>query len=253
MTETTTVSDTQAVEPEETLLWIDLETTGLEDDADILEMGLVLTSMDAGEIYAAFSRVYCPIYPDDTVLALLMDEAALAMHTDNGLIDAMRRVHESAPTQPWAPILDLEAFCNRHIASHNRKAYPAGSSVHYDMAHINQTIRTTRERYSTFQTQFDGLSHQHMDVTSLRLAMQTANLSQHIDYAIASTLNDKQTIAAFARTGQFRHFGQTHRVASCLARDIAYYKTVIHTLQQTDVTTRYVTTPEAIPTGKVQA
>ena len=189
---TTTTTDTGM--PEEMLLWIDLETTGLEDEADILEMGLVLTSMDADDIYAAFSRVYCPIYPDDTVLALLMDETALTMHTDNGLIDGVCQVHETAPTQPWAPIIDLEAFCNKHIATQNRKAYPAGSSVHYDMRILNQTIRTTRERYSTFQAQFDGLSHQHLDVTSLRLAMQTANLSQHIDYAIASTLNDKETI-----------------------------------------------------------
>lgn len=234
MTETTTAPDTQAVEPEETLLWIDLETTGLEDDADILEMGLVLTSMDAGEIYAAFSRVYCPIYPDDTVLALLMDETALAMHTENGLIDEVRQVHETAPTQPWAPIIDLETFCNKHIATQNRKAYPAGISVHYDMRILTQTILTTRERYSTFQAQFDGLSHQHMDVTSLRLAMQTAGLSQHIEYAISSSINDKQTIAQLAGTGQFRRFGQTHRVASCLACDIAYYKTLIHTLQQTD-------------------
>lgn len=229
-----TIEANTAAEPEETLLWIDLETTGLGDDADILEMGLVLTSMDAGEIYAAMSRVYCPIYPDDTVLALLMDETALSMHTDNGLIDAMRHVHETSPTQPWAPILDLEAFCNRHIASHNRKAYPAGSSVHYDMRIIQQTIRATRERYSTFQAQFSGLSHQHMDITSIRLAMHTAGLSQHIDYAMASSINDKQTIAQLAGTGQFAHFDQPHRVASCLARDITYYKTVIHTIQQTD-------------------
>lgn len=233
------------VEPEETLLWIDLETTGLEDDADILEMGLVLTSMDAGQVYASMSRVYCPIYPDDTVLALLMDETALSMHTDNGLIEDIRHVHESAPTQPWAPVLDLEAFCNRHIASQNRKAYPAGSSVHYDMRIIHTTIQTTRERYSTFQAQLTGLSHQHMDVTSLRFAMQTANLSQHIDYAIASTLNDKETIIQLTNTGQFTNFNP-HRVASCLARDITYYKTVIQTLQQTDSPIRYITTKETI-------
>lgn len=62
------------------LLWIDTETTGISrTDAKILEIGMIVTSLDAAE---EGGRFISPVRPDDVSLYDL-DPYVLRMHLDN--------------------------------------------------------------------------------------------------------------------------------------------------------------------------
>lgn len=65
------------------MLWADVETTGLEDDATVLEIGLVLTSPRL-EVLDTFHRVLKATDAD----VRKMNAVVHRMHTQNGLIDA---------------------------------------------------------------------------------------------------------------------------------------------------------------------
>lgn len=68
------------------LLWIDLETTGISrTEAKILEIGMIVTSLDAAE---EGDRFICPVHPDHVSLYDL-DPKVLRMHLDNGLLDTV--------------------------------------------------------------------------------------------------------------------------------------------------------------------
>lgn len=75
------------------LLWIDTETTGISrTDAKILEIGMIVTSLDAAE---EGGRFISPVRPDDVSLYDL-DPYVLRMHLDNGLLDT---VMETEPNE----------------------------------------------------------------------------------------------------------------------------------------------------------
>lgn len=67
------------------LCWVDLETTGLHEDCEILEVGMVVTDRDL-EPVAAFHAF---IHHD--LSTLLMSDGAWQMHRNNGLWDELVR------------------------------------------------------------------------------------------------------------------------------------------------------------------
>lgn len=68
------------------LLWIDTETTGISrTNAKLLEIGMIVTSMDGIEEH---DRFICPVRPDQLSLYDI-DPKVLRMHLDNGLLDTV--------------------------------------------------------------------------------------------------------------------------------------------------------------------
>lgn len=100
------------------LLWIDLETEGLGDKVQILEIALVITDARLDEI-ATFNQVVMP-------RGLTLDPFVLAMHTKNGLL---------ADLQHGRPIADVDVLAAGWAHAHAAVGGPAcGQSVHVDVA-----------------------------------------------------------------------------------------------------------------------
>tara|TARA_S200002703_G_scaffold151802_1_gene151574 strand:+ start:291 stop:929 length:639 start_codon:yes stop_codon:yes gene_type:complete len=70
------------------LVWTDLETTGLDrNNGRILEYGIVFTDLNLNEITSMEGLVK----QDVDELRPLMDDYVTKMHTDNGLLDELRK------------------------------------------------------------------------------------------------------------------------------------------------------------------
>lgn len=163
------------------LIWIDLETTGLIPNEDhILEIGFVITDMQLNELARlhkydlTFSRGYEHL--EEIVEAFLddyqPDKVVVDMHTASGLwTDLDTTLHERHGEH-----LDhaYNSRMNTILSTFVRDAmdqfgldrlYPAGSSVHFDIAFLNEWYPDVTSI----------LSHRHLDVTSLKLASTVAN------------------------------------------------------------------------------
>ena len=70
----------------EALLWVDVETTGVDRDLDeLLEVGMRCTSVDATETYGTLTRLVKP-------QCLTLDDftpVSFSMHCDSGLLYAL--------------------------------------------------------------------------------------------------------------------------------------------------------------------
>lgn len=110
------------------LVWVDLETTGLNPDSDrILEIGVIVTDSALNEV-VSLSRV---LFTEDLVLQS-MDPWCVETHAANGLVDACRN---SVCTRPQSErdILDVvSAFADPRTAS------ICGSSPHFDRAFLRR-------------------------------------------------------------------------------------------------------------------
>ncbi|MCH9637782.1 MAG: hypothetical protein K0U16_07560 [Gammaproteobacteria bacterium] len=91
------------MEENDKILWVDVETTGLEDDDQILEFGAVLTSGCLRPIIAAHA-----IFNAD-VDNLRMTQLVWDMHTANGLLAEIRSRKEARSTG-YATIREVPCF-----------------------------------------------------------------------------------------------------------------------------------------------
>ena len=110
------------------LLWIDTETTGISrTDAKLLEIGMIVTSLDGAE---DGDRFVCPVRPDHLSLYDL-SPYVLRMHLDNGLLDT---VLEAEPSEyGYANVArNLSEFLRDEAAQY--ELHPAGTNVDYDIA-----------------------------------------------------------------------------------------------------------------------
>lgn len=113
------------------MLWLDLETTGTDENEDlILEVGVVLTDMDLNVL----GEYGTPISPDGTAdLALFVlthkdDDYVLNMHTENGLIDAIAEASVER-RKAEADILDLLGV---HGVKKKRCVLAGSGVAHFD-------------------------------------------------------------------------------------------------------------------------
>lgn len=140
------------------LLWLDVETTGLDPSEDwIVEVGCLLTTLDGHEVGESFEVV---VAADDVITARLNSpegQYARDMHARSGLLDAMT----SPDALPWP---DALAALRSWVHAHARRAHLAGFSVHFDRSflqhHAPKVLR--------------ALHHRQLDVTSLELARRAA-------------------------------------------------------------------------------
>lgn len=133
------------------LLWIDLETTGLDPDrCGIIEIAAVLTTERMEEIgrYEAF--VECP---DGTI----WEPHAMKMHANSGLIERWcdgERLELSSVAYDLVGILEAHEIYNPTLA---------GSSVHFDRRFIRKHMGALDR----------ALSYRHLDVRPITMMMES--------------------------------------------------------------------------------
>ena len=112
------------------LVWIDLETTGLDPSRGlVLEVGVIITDLGLCE-FARRSVVFR--HPRQEILEVI-DDVPLRMHAASGLLLECFAADgvEGVPTwASWHQVIDL-------VTAHRRRGFRlhlAGSSVHFDRA-----------------------------------------------------------------------------------------------------------------------
>lgn len=135
----------------EKLLWLDLETGGLNLEVQpIIEVAAIVTQA-AFEKLASFHRV---IYASEEQIGNF-EEEALKMHKENGLLSKL-----SSGLQMGFVEEELMQFCRLHFG--DKKVILAGNSVHWDRAFIVRWM----PRFSKM------LSHRILDVSSWKTLFQ---------------------------------------------------------------------------------
>ena len=109
------------------LLWMDLETTGLDEQrGKILEVAVILTDLDLKEL----QRKSWVLGHDRDETLLLMNDYVLKMHMDSGLL---AEVWESTLTMGQVVDSIEQMFRNASCGGPSRSnIYLAGSSIHFD-------------------------------------------------------------------------------------------------------------------------
>lgn len=135
----------------EWLLWIDIETTGLDiKSSSILQVACILTDMNA---LIRYELPEYTLYCSEDALHK-MNEWCTTTHTHSGLLDKCRK--------STITIKDVEnkiiLLLNEHVAL-THKVYIAGNSVHFDKSFIKRDMSSLYAR----------LHHRNMDVSSLNL------------------------------------------------------------------------------------
>lgn len=148
--------ENNTVKPEK-LLWMDVETTGLDEKKDdLLEVELRLTSMDASKV--SDSRHWL-VRPETKIAD--MPEWALKHHGSNGLLEEAI----GAGMESWQLGVALEANVAA-MAGQTGVVHVAGSNPTFDLGFLRRLSPSA----------FDCCHHQMLDVDSLRMAFETAGL-----------------------------------------------------------------------------
>lgn len=112
-------------------IWLDLETTGLEDTDAILEVGVVI----AEEFKIIAQRNW--LANDSGYICRELRPRVYDMHTNNGLFDEIRCSGLAMPL----PQIDEEIV--KYLEEHMDKGQPwklAGSSIHFDRKFIDKQM-----------------------------------------------------------------------------------------------------------------
>jgi len=135
----------------EALLWVDVETTGVDRDLDeLLEVGMRCTSVDATETYGTLTRLkpQCLTLDDFTPVSF-------SMHCDSGLLPALldsdpRQVNRKAVVDAILEFLD--SLAQRFTL------VPAGTNLDFDIDFLRRLDPDIVRR----------MSYRKLDVTTLR-------------------------------------------------------------------------------------
>lgn len=142
------------------LLWLDLETTGLDPDADmVLEVALVITDDNLTHLGVEYQAV---VKQDMDAVMARMDDYVRDMHTRNGLLAEVPKGED-----PLQVAADINAICNRNRLYKYQDRFPAllaGASVHFDRSFIKRFAPDVHRQ----------LHHRHFDVSTLRHAFGMA-------------------------------------------------------------------------------
>lgn len=176
-------------EKPDALLWMDVETTGLDTNkCSILEIGLRCTSMDAMREHARLEAVVH--ISRETMLSAQLP--ALDLHLNNGLL-AQCETSDPTHCSPEAIALETVRFVKDMNGMYT--LHPAGTNIqHFDLPMILRFCEPV-ERID------DLLSYRALDLTTLKL-----------------------TAKSLGRDPYTHREKPTHRVHDCLDRDINEYR-----------------------------
>jgi oligoribonuclease len=133
------------------LLWLDLETTGLDPDVrSIIQLGMVVTDEHLHELGRFESVVHCHA-PFGA-----WDRAAWDMHEKTGLKDLAAK----APFSSVEVEILARGFLQKHLGE--EKATLAGNSVHFDRAFL----------YAHMPRVLQYVTHRHLDVSVFKVIGQ---------------------------------------------------------------------------------
>lgn len=140
------------------LLWIDLETTGTDEDRDcIIEVGAVLTTADL-DVVDEYADLVSPT--PEGLGRMMMNPVVKAMHEKNGLLDALLSVPSSSLRHSGYVGQQMCEWMTGHGAKPG-KVVIAGSGVsHFD----RRFIRRQMPKLDTF------CRHWHIDIGVVRRA-----------------------------------------------------------------------------------
>jgi len=148
------------------LVWVDLETSGLDSNVhEILEIAVAMSDLEdpfnVKHVYHAV--LYAP------VMMNLMDPFVVDMHTKNGLLAECRK---SSTT--WGQVVRaLEGLIPEEDKHENRPVL-AGASVHFDAGFLDRWTRRTSlpgERHL-----FSRFSHRYYDTSAIKLFCQSLGM-----------------------------------------------------------------------------
>lgn len=159
------------------LVWLDVETTGLDPERDrLLEVAVALADLrDPSNVRHVFQQVmYFPPRPDkarelgwgETTLRISenawarLDPFIVEMHTKNGLFDECPNGMQ--PYEVEKRLLDLIPW----VEDKDDRPILAGSSIHFDHAFLKVHMPHVSAR----------LSHRHYDVSALKLVCQSLGM-----------------------------------------------------------------------------
>ena len=115
------------------LLWLDLETSGLDPHRHIiLEVACILTNDDLSEV-ASYDAVINPGVSDVLrLLALTSDDFVIDMHTKNGLVEEINLGATTSMAEAEKHILEMVEDIPK------KELILAGNSVHFDRKFIDE-------------------------------------------------------------------------------------------------------------------
>jgi oligoribonuclease (3'-5' exoribonuclease) len=127
---------------DEVLVWLDVEATGLDNNAKLLEVGVIVTDADLKELDRLEVRLTLPNGP--------ISEWALRTFTKNGLLDACRA--DGVP--PHVAEAKLVGFLSKYGPT---GLIASGSSVSSDLAYLSSWMPNVHAMFA----------HQTVDVTTM--------------------------------------------------------------------------------------
>lgn len=131
------------------LVWVDLETTGLNEEKDqILEVAVIITEDDLTELWSYAT----PISVSDYILDN-MSEWCKKQHAESGLITDVRE-------GPAKGLVEVEQDLVAALNSYDNEEMPvlAGSSVHFDRKFLKRHLPKFH----------DCLHYRNVDVSTLK-------------------------------------------------------------------------------------
>ena len=156
------------------LVWLDLETTGLDPRKDrVLEAAIAVADLsDPFNVEHVYQQeVYFPPHPTRCLYPMLqlvaaeswsrLDSFIVEMHTKNGLLEACGTVGKRID-QVEADMLRFVPW----VEEKDDRPILAGSSIHFDHAFLKVHMPELARR----------LSHRHYDVSALKLAAQSMGM-----------------------------------------------------------------------------
>jgi oligoribonuclease len=136
------------------LLWLDLETTGLDPaKEEILEVAAIVTGANVDLWLGTYTSP--PVVPSGGDVLAAMDPYVRDMHTKNGLLADLARGAGVALADAEARVIDLLG----HTADIGAPIFIAGNSIHFDRSFIRR-----------YMPALDKLLHYRMlDISAIKI------------------------------------------------------------------------------------